>query len=103
MISNEMGTKLKALLDTDDINISIDPKNCENREFYIETELNYQRLSYVSIMFIIIGNLCLIILLGASCTVFYLVQKTRLSEERERTKVIVIINLKQHKFFYLTV
>ncbi|RNA26675.1 E3 ubiquitin-ligase RNF130-like [Brachionus plicatilis] len=89
MISNEMGTKLKALLDTDDINVSIDPKNCENREFYIETELNYQRFSYVSIMFIIIGNLCLLILLGGSCAIFYLVQKTRLIEERERTKRLI--------------
>ncbi|CAF0724981.1 unnamed protein product [Brachionus calyciflorus] len=89
MISYEMGVKLKALLDLDEVTISINPKNCENREFYIESEFNYQRLSYVSIMFIVIGNLCLLILLGGSCTIFYIIQKTRLVEERERMERLI--------------
>lgn len=91
MITNEMGTKLKALLDTGEIYVSISPKTCESRDFYIESQFNYQRLSYVSIWFIVVGNLCLLVLLGGSCTIFYIVQKTRLIEERERMDVGLIL------------
>lgn len=83
-----MGSKLKTLLEMDDIIISIDPKNCENKQFFIETEFNYQKISYFSVLYIIIGNICLLILLCVSCSIFYLVQKTKLVEERARINVI---------------
>lgn len=90
MIPNEMGSKLKTLLDIHNINISIVPKNCQNKVFYLETKFNYQKVSYFSVFFIIIGNMCLLILLVVSFSIIYLVQKTKLAEERERTNVIFI-------------
>lgn len=84
MITFEFGESLKSMLKLSDVLMSIEPINCESDQLVFG---HSHKLSSSSILCIFAGIFTLALVLSGMCIVFYLIQKDRIVEERERLAV----------------
>ena len=88
-----VGSEIRYYLNESTKYVSIEPMNTLNsdRKQVTDKRNNFSKLSATSIMFIVLGSIGFIILVAGMWVIFYVIQKDRHIEDRERMAVSIYI------------
>lgn len=88
-----VGSEIRYYLNDSTKHVSIEPMNVLNsdRKQVTDKRNNFSKLSATSIMFIVLGSIGFIILVAGMWVIFYVIQKDRHIEDRERMAVSINI------------
>ena len=88
-----VGSELRYYLNESTKYVSIEPMNALNsdRKHVANKRNNFSKLSATSILFIVLGSIGFIILVAGMWVIFYVIQKDRHIEDRERMAVRINI------------